>query len=179
MSDATLFTNDGGEAPASPSKLLLVAVDASEQSLWAAQVAGGLAEALGGDVVLVHVMKTDVLGTTELAFTERELLAELRRKAEEVFAATRSRFPAGVKVQRLLREGNPGREIVASAAEWGANLVVMGAHARGRLATFVLGSTADAVIRGAHCPVVTVAHDPQGKLPLPAGGSVSLASVVV
>ena len=36
----------------------------------------------------------------------------------------------------------------------------MGTLGRGRLASFLLGSTADEVVRRAHCPVVTVGHGP-------------------
>ena len=154
-------------------KLLMVAVDGSEQSTWAAQVAAELARPLRADVVLVHVMDLHPSSALDIAFGESELRAELRRRADDVFTAAVSQFPHGVAVQRLLREGNPGREIVASAAEWAAELVVMGTHGRGRLATFLLGSTAEAVIRGARCPVLTVAHDPRH---LATGGSRSVTS---
>ena len=127
-----------------PRKLLMVAVDASEQATWAARVAADLAEPLSAYVVLVHV------------------LAAMRRAADDLFDAARAQFPAAVPVQRLLREGDPAKEIVASAVEWEADLVVMGTHGRGRLAAFVLGSTADAVIRSSPCPVLTVSHDPRG-----------------
>ena len=36
----------------------------------------------------------------------------------------------------------------------------MGTHGRGRLGTFLIGSTAEAVVQAANCPVLTVAHDP-------------------
>ena len=159
-------------------KLLMVAVDGSQQSNWATEVAAPLAKALGASVVLVHVMDLSAYGASEVAFGEAELRVELRRRAEEVFAGALAQFPEGVAVQRLLREGKPGKEIVASAAEWQADLVVMGTHGRGRLATFLLGSTAEAVIRGAHCPVLTVAHDPHGPASR-AGGPVTLAPVAL
>ena len=139
-----------GTGSAGRGKLLMVAVDDSEQSRWAAQVAASLAQALGADVVLVHVMDFSAYGASEVAFGEAELRAELRRKAERIFATALLQFPQGVAVQRLLREGDPGKEIVASAAEWEANFVVIGTHGRGRLAAFLVGSTAEAVIRGAH-----------------------------
>jgi nucleotide-binding universal stress UspA family protein len=167
-----------GAGSAGRGKLLMVAADDSEQSNWAAQVAASLAQALGAHVVVVHVMDFNAFGASEVAFGEGGLRAELRRKADEVFAAALLQFPQGVVVQRLLREGDPGKEIVASAAEWEADFVVMGTHGRGRLANFLVGSTAEAVIRGAHCPVLTVAHDPHGPAP-GAGGSVTLASVAL
>jgi nucleotide-binding universal stress UspA family protein len=149
----------------SPRKLLMVAVDASEQAIWAARVAAELAEPISAYVVLVHVLAASTIGASELAMPDREERAAMRRAADEVLDAARAQFPAAVPVQRLLREGDPAKEIVASAEEWEADLVVMGTHGRGRLATFVLGSTADAVIRSSPCPVVTVSHDPRGRPP--------------
>jgi len=159
-------------------KVLMVAVDESEQALWASQVAARLAEALHADVVLVYVMNLEAAGASELAFNDREYLAQLRGRADQIFAAARARFPPGVNVQRLLREGKPAKEIIASAVEWGPALLLIGTHGRGRLATFVLGSTAEEVIRGAPCPVLTVAHDPGGTPPPPSCGSTELMSIV-
>ena len=154
-------------------RLIMVAVDNSQQALWAAKAASRLAEDLSASVVLVHVMNTAAAAATELAFTERELLAMLRQRAEAAFESAAKQFPPAVQVQRLLREGDAGREIVASAREWGADLVVIGTHARGRLATLLLGSTAEAVIRGAPCPVLTVAHNPVGAAAPPSGSELT------
>jgi nucleotide-binding universal stress UspA family protein len=158
-------------------RVLMVAVDGSEQSMWAVQVACGLAGPLRADVVLVHVMNTDAAAaSTEVALTERELLAVLRRRADGIFEAADARLAPGMNVHRVLREGNPAKEVVASAAEWKANLLVIGTHARGRVASFLLGSTAEAVIRTAPCPVITVSHEPAGAPPRPAPGAAVMAS---
>ena len=166
-------------AEQSPPRLLMVAVDGSDQSVWTAQVAANLAPPLAADVVLVHVMDPIAPAASELAFTEAEWRAELRRRGDRIFETARSQFSTGVPIQRLLREGDPGREIVTSAAEWGADLLVMGTHGRGRLATFLLGSTAEAVIQGAPCPVLTVAHDPGHGWPPADGSGVALKSLVL
>jgi nucleotide-binding universal stress UspA family protein len=158
--------------------LVMVAVDDSVQSTWAAQVAADLAGPLRAGVVLVHVMDLRRVGASELAIEFDGLRGVLRRKAEEVLEKARSQFPPSVATQRLLREGDPCEEIVASAAEWEADLVVMGAHGRGRVATFLMGSTAEAVIRGAQCPVMTVSHDPCGRS-RSKDGPVRLASMAI
>ena len=158
-------------------KLLMVAVDGSVQSTWAAQVGADLAGPLRASVVLVHVMDLDRAGASELAFDPDGLRGVLRRRADQIFDQARTHFRAGIATQRLLREGDAGKEIMASAAEWEADLVVMGTHGRGRVATFLMGSTAEAVIRGAQCPVVTVSHDPRRPAPSE-DGSLRLASIV-
>ena len=162
-----------------PPKLIMVAVDDSDQSTWAAQVAASFARLFSAEVVLVHVMDPNALGASELAFTEAEWRADLRSRVDRIFKAAASHFARGISTQQLLREGNPGREIIASADEWGADLLVMGTHGRGRLATFLLGSTAEAVIQSVHCPVLMVAHDPL-QPPRPAAASgVGLMSIAL
>ncbi len=53
-----------------------------------------------------------------------------------------------------------GEAIVLRARRRGADLIVMGTHARNPLARALLGSVADYVIRHADCPVLTVKHTP-------------------
>lgn len=50
--------------------------------------------------------------------------------------------------------GNPAQAIVERAQEIGANLVVVGSHSHRGLARFLLGSTAEAVLRHAPCAVL-------------------------
>jgi nucleotide-binding universal stress UspA family protein len=56
----------------------------------------------------------------------------------------------------MLLEGEPAETIIEAAKEWRADAIVLGSDSRGRLAHFLLGSTADTVIRRAPCPVLTV-----------------------
>ena len=89
----------------------------------------------------------------------------LRQTADALLAAARKRIGPSLHVEQLVREGEAGDQIVAAAREWDATLVVMGTRGRGRLASFLLGSTADEVVRRAHCPVVTVGHGPDAPPP--------------
>lgn len=54
----------------------------------------------------------------------------------------------------VVRPGIPHTAIAAEAEEWRADLLVVGAHARPALARFLVGSTAERVIRLAHRPVL-------------------------
>ena len=58
----------------------------------------------------------------------------------------------------VLREGDATEEILQAADDAGADLIVMGTHGRGAIARALLGSTAEAVVRHANCPVLTVAQ---------------------
>jgi nucleotide-binding universal stress UspA family protein len=58
-------------------------------------------------------------------------------------------------------EGDPRTEIVASARDWGADLVVVGARGLGGIARFFLGSVSLAVARYAPCPVLVCKGTPR------------------
>ena len=146
---------------------VLVAIDASEPAKWAVRVGERLAKAVGGEVVLLHVINPLSSIPPEMAVTweiER-IRGALRQIADKLLAEARERIGPSLHVEQLVREGEAGDEIVAAAREWDATLVVMGTRGRGRLASFLLGSTADEVVRRAHCPVVTVGHDPDAMPP--------------
>lgn len=57
---------------------------------------------------------------------------------------------------KFLREGTPWKEIVESAREWPADLIVVGTHGRSGLTRLLFGSTAEGVVRHARSPVVVV-----------------------
>jgi nucleotide-binding universal stress UspA family protein len=61
----------------------------------------------------------------------------------------------GCVVEQVLASGKPGAEILRVAERRACDLVVMGSHG-GTLETALFGSTAQHVVRGAACPVVTV-----------------------
>lgn len=52
--------------------------------------------------------------------------------------------------------GSPGRSIVESASEWGADLILMGSHGRGFWQRVYLGSVSAAVVHHAPCSVLIV-----------------------
>lgn len=59
-------------------------------------------------------------------------------------------------VEFLVKEGNPGQEIVDEAERLAADLIVMGTHARKGVQRLLLGSVTERVLRTTHVPVLTV-----------------------
>jgi nucleotide-binding universal stress UspA family protein len=93
-----------------------------------------------------------------------------RRAAEAVVEETRGHLGLGA-VEGGVAEGDAREGIVTAAADWGADLVVMGARGLGAVKEFLLGSVSLDVARHAPCPVLvckgtprdvrtmTIAHD--------------------
>jgi len=145
---------------------VLVAVDGTEPSGWAVASAVRLANELGGKIALVHVLTEDVAFTPEFGFAESGVLCQQHREqAELILQQMKARIPASLLDCAMLKEGDPMGQIVATAKEWNADLIVLGTHGRGAVAHFLLGSTAESVVRHAHCPVLTVGHDSSAMKP--------------
>jgi len=56
----------------------------------------------------------------------------------------------------VVAHGEPAAEIVRVARERGAGLIVISSHGRTGLGRILFGSTAESVVRHAHCPVLVV-----------------------
>lgn len=55
-----------------------------------------------------------------------------------------------------VRTGETAKEIVAEAAEWRADLLVLGTQGRTGPSRFLIGSVAEAVVRNALCDVLVI-----------------------
>jgi universal stress protein E len=65
-------------------------------------------------------------------------------------------------VTPVIRHGFPSAEIAAEAQQWGADLVLLGSHARRAPARWVLGSVAEAAVRDVRCNVLVVPPTAEG-----------------
>jgi nucleotide-binding universal stress UspA family protein len=59
-------------------------------------------------------------------------------------------------IEPCVRIGDPAKEVVAAAAEWSADLIVVGTRGRSSVSRFLLGSVAGSVLRSAFCNVLVV-----------------------
>jgi nucleotide-binding universal stress UspA family protein len=135
---------------------------ASARSL---EVAAGLAG--GGELRLLHA--TPAMDTGRhygaaakvgmLSSAIEEIHREARKAALEVLEHLAERYCKGAKVSFESRPGPPLPLILKEAEAFGADLIVMPASGRSRVARFFLGSTADRVIREAGCPVLVIPPD--------------------
>lgn len=143
-------------------KNILIAIDDSAPAACAADAAAELAAQLGARLALVHVVDVTAAIIPESGLPEQRLLNELRRGGQELLDQAEQRLPRGLPVEKFLIECEPAEGILTTAHEWSADLIVVGTDSRGRLAHFLLGSTADSVVRRAPCPVMTVRQTAQG-----------------
>ena len=137
-------------------KRILMAIDDSGPAARAVEVAVKIARQVGGELAAVHVVDSSLALTPEMTIVNERTMAQLRQRGVEILNAACAQVPVGMPIERFHVAGEPADCILATAQEWGADLIVIGSDSRGRLAHFLLGSTADSVIRKASCPVMTV-----------------------
>ncbi len=137
-----------------PIKTILHPTDFSEPSDHAFRLACSLARDYGARLIVAHVVPIPVYGTPEMGpmVPAPGLVEEEMRQALE---AVRPSDPA-IAVEHRLCLGNAAGEIVALARQLKANLIVMGTQGRSGVGRWLLGSVAEAVLRRAPCPVLTL-----------------------
>jgi universal stress protein A len=137
-------------------KRVLVPVDFSAASRKAVQYAVAFAKQFNAEVLLLHVFET--LPPTEQPYTDFATLhAKSREHAARQLSQWRNELLSEVASKAVVRDHrSPPHEIVVAASENNADLIVLGTQGRTGLAHLLIGSTAERVVRYAHCPVLVV-----------------------
>ena len=113
-----------------------------------------LAKASGGLARLVNIQP--LLPATFMEYVPADFDAEQEKRATaalQEIVATIS-LPSG-RASGVVRVGGAYHEILAEAAEWGADLIVVGSH-RPVVADYLLGSNAKTIVRHAQCSVLVI-----------------------
>lgn len=113
---------------------LLLAYDGSERSREALKAAATFAE--GWQATL-------------LVMTVGEEHAESIQKEAQNYLE-----PHGLTVEYRLAKGDVGPSLIKAAAEWQANLIIMGAYGHSRVVEVLMGSVTAHVLNNAACPVL-------------------------
>lgn len=144
-------------------KTILVPVDFSKGSDRAVSQAEQLAVALGAEIELFHAYQLPVFALPDSTVTvSPTYVADLTERATRELERYRDTLTTkGLKASVKLLEGNPADAIVERAERLGASMIVLGTHGRSGFRRFLLGSTAERVVRMATVPVLTV-HLPEG-----------------
>jgi nucleotide-binding universal stress UspA family protein len=142
---------------------ILVPTDMSPPAEKAIRYASQLAEQFGGELCVVHVIEPVYpypldgmtyypvsLPTDPNVARRPELEANLQERADKLAKEHR------IKIKTEVRVGNAYDQIVQAARDLEADLVVIATHGYTGLKHFLLGSTAEKVVRHAPCPVLVV-----------------------
>ena len=117
--------------------------------------ATALARDSGAKLIIVHVEEPPMAyGGGEMYLGSEEGDREELRRALVQVVPTDSK----VAFEHKLLVGDPATAIVETADQENADLIVIGTHGRTGLTRLLMGSVAEAVVRRAKCPVLTIKH---------------------
>lgn len=141
-------------------QVILVATDGSGAADAALSAAIAIAEQTGDELAVITVWRA-LQGDFGLAYPSTAMLGDLleaeRTHAESTLEEAASRAnTARVPMRARLVTGDPAERILAYASEVDARLIAIGTRGYGTVASLLVGSVSDAVIRKAPCPVLVV-----------------------
>jgi len=137
-------------------KKILIAVDSSAYSLAAAKKGMSLAHQLNAKSALVFVIDTArIIHSADTGIFPEEAIVILKKEAEQTLDQLVSMYNAHDAV-KFMPEGIPKEDIIKTAENWGADLIVMGTHGRTGVMHFLVGSVAEHVVRHSKIPVMIV-----------------------
>ncbi len=143
-------------------KRLLVAVDFSDPSIRALQVARDLGKRLNAGVDIVHFVPIRLIGIdmegmeAEAIYIEELHQNDLDEARENLEKFIKQHTSAEDDIEQHLCSGEPNNEINVKAREIGADMIIIGTHGRSGLKHMLLGSIAESVLRTADVPVLCV-----------------------
>jgi len=142
---------------------VLVAFDGSECSVRALEFALNVAEKFSASVLVLNVLELPVFSAPEeplgLSSSMVGVVKDLRKAHSDILAKAAEKaaaFKPEVNVKTELREGNPATQIVASSAEGGFDVIVLGHGGEGRLRELFMGGTSERVAHMSRCAVLIV-----------------------
>lgn len=148
-------------------KTIVVAVDFSNATTGVLAMASRMASAFGAQLRLLHVVEPEP-SYTAYGFTPDEFPAlhayqeeakkRAARKMEELLAQVSPGLP---NASTEILEGAPLHTLLDYVKEIGADLVVLGSHGHGVIASLLLGSVAEGMVRKAAVPTLIVPAQPE------------------
>ena len=141
-------------------KDILLPVDLDDEASWKAALARAveIAQGFGARLHLMTVVPDFGMNLVAQYFPpdyEQKVLEETRRRLHDF---TRDHIPGGLQVQHIVAEGRIYDQIIRTAKEIDADLIVMASH-RPELGDYLIGPNASRVARHADRSVLVVRGD--------------------
>lgn len=139
---------------------ILIPVDFSKTSKVALEHAANLCSKFKSELYLLHVFTSsniDVFPNLEMSRDYSNVKKAVSNEIESIANEFREKY--GVKVSAEIKDGSISKEIVLTAEEVKADMIVMGTHGVSGFEEFFLGSNAYRVVTSSTVPVFTIQED--------------------
>jgi len=138
---------------------VLTAIDFSDSSDNAFQMALSLAKSFSARLIVLHVINepVDLRGFYVPHISFEKLEGEIEEGAQKMMESfCRNNLAGFESYDSLIVAGLPYEQIIKMAEEKSADMIVLGTHGRTGLDHVLFGSTAEKVVRKSNVPVLTV-----------------------
>lgn len=136
---------------------ILVPIDFSDPATTALRQAAMLAGVTQAEILLLYIIEP-IAYPAELGVVVN-LESDLEDRAQLELERLRDRYLSDYsRCQCLVEQGVPDVEILETARRHAVDMIVLGTHGHSGFKHLLLGSTAERVVRAAHCPVLTVRY---------------------
>jgi nucleotide-binding universal stress UspA family protein len=145
---------------------ILLPTDFSGCANYAFPYAAAIARATQARILCVHVVEPVVPAVGYSGLADPMPIADMSEQLEDSAERELPRLTdceelQGLEVEEVIVHGDAAAEIVRVAGEQGVDLIVISSHGRTGLGRMIFGSTAEAVVRHASCPVLVVKPPPE------------------
>jgi len=152
---------DQGRAEFPRLQKILLPTDFSGCAGYALPYAAQIARATKATIICVHVVEPVVPAVGYTGLAEPMPIADISEQLEDSAGRQLPKVAeceecAGLEVEEVIVHGDAAAEIVRVAEEREVDLIVISSHGRTGLGRMIFGSTAEAVVRHAACPVLVV-----------------------
>jgi nucleotide-binding universal stress UspA family protein len=140
-------------------KTILFPTDFSQGARAAMEYAVSLAQDFKAKLILLYVIQDISIAEWYIpsSISAADLVEDMQRSAEREMDKWELEIAGKVRdVEKLIVRGVPFVEIIRTAKERKADMIVIGTHGRTGIDHMLFGSTAEKVVRKSSCPVLTV-----------------------
>jgi nucleotide-binding universal stress UspA family protein len=133
-------------------------VDFDDNSMGALDIACKVAAQNDASICLMHVVPIPAHSTEMPPEALKPFPAWEREAKLKLDQIAIEQIPRTIRTETFTRSGFPAGEILATAKDFGADLIVMATHGHSRSALnhLLLGSIAEHVVRSSVCPVLVI-----------------------
>ena len=125
-----------------------------------------LAAKYSAELSVIHVV--DTLWTQgwnlPMMSMPEEHKKDMERIKAELDGIIGNETKGGVKIKKIIKEGDPVEEILKIIEKEKIDLVVLRAHEESRIEHFLVGGSNDAIIRKMPCSIFLVKNEPEPKV---------------
>ncbi|PWG06084.1 universal stress protein [Polaribacter aquimarinus] len=143
-------------------KNILVPIDFSKPSEYAAKMAAQIAKKTNATIYLIHLIELPK-GVIDMGagsrFSIPESMLYLRKVREKVLTFKDSFFDESIAVKYIIKLNNPFEGIQKYADKIDADLIIMGYKGHSEFEEIIIGSNTEKVVRSSQRPVLVVKKD--------------------